>query len=151
MVSLKLVSLKLVSPKFVSPKFVSPKFVSPTPVVHYKMHKLFNEHCRTTTSCTRRQFEQASMNPLVPAARKLHCIDITDTGRQVLAMYRTMEEIQANTEVWSQYKDRLVYQSCGPQPSSHLEPCQPGANFNFDGFAVRYFKSGIRNRQLNVC
>ncbi|BFZ14172.1 hypothetical protein BsWGS_17211 [Bradybaena similaris] len=115
------------------------------------LHKLANDHCRTTTSCTRGEFEEATMNPLKPAALRLHCIDITETGRHVQRMYQSMEDIQNNVQRWSQYRDKVPCMARQRRPALVPQDLRCEGFPRFDGVAVKYFKSGIRNREVQIC
>ncbi|XP_055870830.1 testis, prostate and placenta-expressed protein-like isoform X1 [Biomphalaria glabrata] len=107
--------------------------------------RLSDEHCKTTTCCTPRDFAETEMNAFKPPVERMHCLDITRTGRAVSNMYFTPQEVQKASLAWAKFVERSNVQAANVQ--KHLYPHVQDQNYHFDGAAVRIIKPEIRNRR----
>ncbi|KAH9500058.1 hypothetical protein Btru_076498 [Bulinus truncatus] len=109
------------------------------------MGKLCDEHCKTTSCCTPRDFAEAEMNALRPPVNKLHCLDVTRTGKALSRLYFTPQEVQKASMAWHEY----VKQSSIVLPSLSKQMVQPISlhDIHFDGVALRVMKPETRNRR----
>ncbi|RUS88275.1 hypothetical protein EGW08_003977 [Elysia chlorotica] len=124
------------------------------------LHKLPDEHCRTTTSCTTFDFRNATMNPLIQPIKEFHCMDCTETGYAVKKSYFTPIDIQRQNLIWRKYMNNpLVYAAVKTKENPLVDPrpvlnkncgCDGAKNLQFDGAPVRYTNADLRNWRFTL-
>ncbi|XP_055870832.1 uncharacterized protein LOC106063523 isoform X2 [Biomphalaria glabrata] len=82
--------------------------------------RLSDEHCKTTTCCTPRDFAETEMNAFKPPVERMHCLDITRTGRAVSNMYFTPQEVQLPWPGPSLWRDLMSRQPMCRNISTHM-------------------------------
>jgi len=102
------------------------------------IHKLSDEHCRTTTTCGPRDFAEATSTPFIPPAQRLHSYDITETGKNQHRLYTTPQELARTRKEWSDFlaKSPERYDIKLPELGSSKD-------IHFDGYNVRYLRPDV--------
>ncbi|CAL1537183.1 unnamed protein product [Lymnaea stagnalis] len=112
------------------------------------MCKLCDEHCQTTSCCTPRDFAEAEMNGLRAPPFKFHCLNITETGRELNRMYYTAADVQKGASYWSRYLERGKPVETSKHPLWRAIDEMSHAHLHFDGSTVRLVKPELRNWRL---
>ncbi|GFN92316.1 testis, prostate and placenta-expressed protein [Plakobranchus ocellatus] len=117
------------------------------------LSKLSDEHCRTTTGCTRRDFQVASMNSLSKSPKQLYCMQCTEFGRRLSKHYYTPLDIQRPGLIWHRYVENPVVTTIlESKGNANVNPQAPNnayskdaKNIKFDGLPLRYINSDLKN------
>jgi len=102
------------------------------------IHKLSDEHCRTTTTCGPRDFAAATATPFQPPAQRLHSIGITETGKAQHRLHTTPEELSRTKAEWSNFLNK------SPERFDiKLPELGSSKDIHFEGYAVRYLRPDV--------
>lgn len=102
------------------------------------IHKLSDQHCRTTTSCGPRDFSEATSTPFIPTPQSLHSYDITDTGKQLHRLYTTPNELSKARAEWSDFLAKSP-----ERMDIKLPELGDSKNIHFEGYNVRYLRPDV--------
>ncbi|KAH9503492.1 hypothetical protein Btru_068043 [Bulinus truncatus] len=99
------------------------------------LQKMSDEHSRNTTTCGPRDFENATTTLFRPPQQRLHCLNITDTGKQLHRHYTTPQELTKARQAWSVFLNKSPERFQIQLPNLNSQK-----DFQFDGYAVRYLR-----------
>nr|XP_033796148.1 testis, prostate and placenta-expressed protein [Geotrypetes seraphini]XP_033796149.1 testis, prostate and placenta-expressed protein [Geotrypetes seraphini] len=110
--------------------------------------KLSDEHCRTTTTCTQEDFENASFTLLGVPNRRLPCLDITETGRLLSSRYPmgmgSAIPSGITRDEWPCYTSAMDDWSKLLSSSGEFRlPSVRGRVIGYSGYAVRFLKPDV--------
>ncbi|XP_032220224.2 testis, prostate and placenta-expressed protein isoform X3 [Nematostella vectensis] len=119
-------------------------------------HKLPEEHSRTTTPLTRKDFRTATITLFKPAETPMSGSRITETGRDLQSRgYTPLEKGGLADFIKRQQPDEEDYRQITPFPTSRNEPREPYSympeqyinysteQLKFNNYATRYLKPRI--------
>lgn len=103
------------------------------------MHRLPDEHCRTTTSCGPEDFRRATTT-LFTNETPLPSAGITETGRRLQRFYTAPVELRQTRGDWSEFLNR-----CPERYNIRLPELQENRDkgLHFSGYAVRYLRPEV--------
>ncbi|XP_069510536.1 sperm microtubule inner protein 8 isoform X2 [Ambystoma mexicanum] len=109
--------------------------------------KLSDEHSRTTTCCTKEDFDRAAFTCLEPPKRRFASLEVTDTGRQFSKRcgMGTMAPLPPGitSEEWPSYTQAASDWSHFISTAKEFTLPDPKRSvLSYSGYAVRYLKPG---------